>query len=390
MHNRRLTNAMSNSRILVALLAVAIATGSAMAAPTKAEAKQHAKLARVWIDFARWCKLGGFRDDAKLALQRAKQADHAAKDLERLSTEVDALTETKEPTPALQKRRDKAHADAAKVHDKLAKAGKEPRHELHTLIAAGLDPSKARWKRMAAKAKKGVTLIRHPDHPMVGYVSLPKGWTPKKKWPVLVAVDGAGSGFRGRANNFTKTRGSRGFIVLTPCSLSNTNALNAKKYPYYGQELLDKHNADRFPFDHDGLEKLLALIEERLAGSGKFAITGFSGGGFLCYGMTARHPDRVLFAAPACANFAGMGFADADKVKDTQPPIRIMTGAKDPHRTWTHGKVNGVPGIEPQTDHAVKALTELGFTDLTRTMLPGVGHSALAKQVWEWADKLVR
>ncbi len=104
--------------------------------------------------------------------------------------------------------------------------------------------------------------------------------------------------------------------------------------------------------------------------------------------MTVVHADRVLFSAPACANFAGMGFGRAQKdPKDGGPRIRILTGASDKHREWTHGKVGGVPGIEPQTDRAVEALKSLGYANFTRTMLKGVGHSNCATEVWKTADE---
>jgi hypothetical protein len=100
--------------------------------------------------------------------------------------------------------------------------------------------------------------------------------------------------------------------------------------------------------------------------------------------MTVLHPGRVIVSAPACANFGGMGFSDAQPVEGG-PPVRILTGEKDEHRDFTFGNKNS-PGIEPQTDAAVAALEKLGFKDVTRTMLKGVGHSACPLQVWEAVD----
>ena len=93
---------------------------------------------------------------------------------------------------------------------------------------------------------------------------------------------------------------------------------------------------------------------------------------------------------PACANFAGLGAADAVQPNGGGPPILIYTGEKDPHRTWTHGKVGGVPGIEPQTDKVVGVLAAKGFTNVTREMLKGVKHSPLHERFWEVADELTR
>lgn len=58
---------------------------------------------------------------------------------------------------------------------------------------------------------------------------------------------------------------------------------------------------------------------------------------------------------------------------------------KDEHRDFTFGKKDS-PGIEPQTDNAVAALKQLGYAKVERTMLPGVGHSSCAAQVWKFVD----
>jgi len=224
---------------------------------------------------------------------------------------------------------------------------------------------------------------------MVGYLSLPKGWKKGSRFPVLVTVEGAGSGFLGRARNAAQTRGSRDFLVLAPCSLSNTNELDPAKYPWYAKERLEEWNRDRITFDVEGLVALLQLLGERYGADERFAITGFSGGGNLCYAMTVLHPQRVIVSAPACANFSGLGFSKAAPVEGGGPPVRIMTGAEDPHRDFTFGRKDS-PGIEPQTDRALAALEQLGFKDVTRTMLKGVGHSPLAAEVWERIDEALR
>ncbi len=121
----------------------------------------------------------------------------------------------------------------------------------------------------------------------------------------------------------------------------------------------------------------------------KIGITGFSGGGNLCYAFLAREPGQVRFAAPACANFLGQGFSRAKPVTGGGPPIHLMTGAQDKHRRFTHGNKNS-PGIEPQTDRAVEALKRPGFANLKRTMLPGKGHGTLAPEVWAFADTVPR
>ena len=205
--------------------------------------------------------------------------------------------------------------------------------------------------------------------------------------PVLVSVEGAGSNFSGNAKQFQSARGSRSFITISPHAMSCTNQVNPKKYPAYSQALIDEWNSKRTAFDVPGLLALLDFLRDHFNASSKIAITGFSGGGNLCYGFLLRHPDRVFCAAPACANFNPGLASGASKVEDGGPPVHILTGEKDPHRHLTHGK--NPPGIEEQTDWAEKALEDHGFTNVKRTMLDGVGHSSCPRQVWGFVDEVL-
>ena len=134
--------------------------------------------------------------------------------------------------------------------------------------------------------------------------------------------------------------------------------------------------------------KELKAVQERYGGAGKIGITGFSGGGNLTYCFTMLHPDRVLFAAPACGNFNPGMARGAEPIEGGGPPIHILTGEADPHRDFTHGNKNS-PGIEPQSNWAEAKLKELGFTNVRRSMLPGVKHSSCARQVYEFADEVM-
>jgi len=409
-------------RIAVALL---LATAALLAAPD-AEAKWKHKLADVWIDYARWCRLKDLKQPAAEAVERARAAFPEHDALAKLTEEIGAMPEGASEAAGQDKRFGKACADAAKVYDKLAgldhAEADAARFLDYRFEAVRLDPSKSRINRIVADikqlsgnqrtvveagtlltrlraadpegdyddlevdlAKKDVVLVSGKDHPMVGFLSLPSKWRPGGSYPVLVAVEGAGCNFLGAARGFSKGRGGRDWIVLAPCSLSNTNELVPEKYPFYTEEQRAEGNRNRIEWDLAGLDALLAVVKERFGGEEKIGITGFSGGGNLCYGFLFRHPDRVRFAVPACANFAGQGLREAEPVEGGGPPVRVLTGANDPHRDYTFGNKD-MPGIEPQTDAAMAAFEKFGFTNVTRTMLPGVGHSSCGKQVWDFAD----
>jgi len=379
--------------LLTALFLSLAASVDAKGGATKlqtADAKQRAKIAMVWRKLAEDLVRKDLKTEAHEAFASAKVLAPAQKGLNELEASIEALAGKGEASAATRKRIEKGRSDAAKGYDKLAKlyakAGNEAQAIQHTLTALGLDASKKRLAAIADRAKKSPLLLVSPTHEAAAYVSLPRGWKPGKAFPVLVSVDGAGANFQGNAKAFMNTRGSRAFITVAPHALSCTNAISPKKFPAYSQALIDKWNGDRVGFDVPGLLAMLDFLHEHFGAEKKIAITGFSGGGNLCYSFLLRHPERVFCAAPACANFQPGLASGAKKPEAGGPRVHVMTGEKDPHRHLTHGKTP--PGIEQQTDWAMKAFEENGFTNVKRSMLPGVGHSNLSRQVWAFVDEV--
>ncbi len=376
--------------LLAALVAAGIAAAEDMARLEKAAAKHQDDIAEVWSDLADWLADHGHKSEALSALERANPLASEDEPLKKLAARIEAMTEDAPLDAAAEKRVEKARGKAAKGYDKLAKVFEDepndPRLAGSMLKALALDPSKRRLVAVADLAKKDLLLMQAPTHPFAAWVSFPKAWKPGHEWPVLVVVDGAGANHRGAAQGFENGRGSRDWIIVGAHALSCTNVVMLDKYPAYSRELVEKYNNDRPSFDIPGLLALLDYLHEQFGAEQKVYITGFSGGGILCYGFTLQHPDRVAGAAPACANFTKALESGAPKVEDGGPPVHIMTGEKDPNRYLTHGKTP--PGIEEQADGAEAALKEHGFTHVTRTMLPGVAHSACRNEVWTFLDEV--
>ncbi|MGE0191381.1 MAG: hypothetical protein AB7T63_04990 [Planctomycetota bacterium] len=357
----------------------------------KAVASAKAKIAAVWRDLASDLAEHGAGPEARDALARARREEHDAKELAALAARVEALPDGEATTDAklLERIRD-GRADAAKAYDRLAKVlakeENDPRRSQALVQALVLDPSTSRLKKIADEAKKKPVLFSTAEHEAVAYVSLPSSWKPGGSYPVLVSVEGAGAGFLGNANAFRNGRGSRPFITVSPHALSCSNAIDLAKFPAYDKALVDRWDGNRLGFDVPGLLAMLDFLRAHFGAQERVAITGFSGGGLLCYGFLLRHPDRVAAAAPACPNFLPSMSGGDVKPKDGGPPVQIFTGALDPHRDLTHGKTP--PGIEEQTDQAMEALKEAGFTNVRRTMLEGVGHIPCVDQVWAFVDEV--
>lgn len=401
--------------ILIATLALAWMLPVSDARAASAEEKVVAAL----VDYARAAAEAGQVDEGRRALAEAERlgpSDDA--DAVRSALDEAADESSEEATAALRRKRGPAIAKlygkltdddhrgllgalswdapkwAKKVVSAVKKASKDP-------VAAGWLLTRARRIDRAGDAdgvydaaeralvSDDLALIGAGDQRLVAFVSLPGGWKKGKSYPVLVAVDGSGSNFKGCGAKFAETRGGREVIVVSPVTFSNTNALQPEKYPWYDADTVSEHDGDhtaRMAFDMAGVNALLAELATRYGAEERVFLTGFSGGGQFTYNKLLQEPATVRGAAPACANFGGRGIEGAPGVTDGGPPVHILTGAEDPHRDHVFGNP---PGIEGQSDLAEKALAELGYTNVRRTMLPGVKHSALHGQVWKFVDEVL-
>jgi poly(3-hydroxybutyrate) depolymerase len=390
------------------------------------EAKAKAEVATELGAYAKWCTDNGAKTEAEAVVAEAEALDAAdavagAKDALAALSEDAADAKTK-----VEAQRKVVGPKLAKAYERLARAAAAPGPRGDACLAATLrwEPGKARVGKVlaaamaAAKDKrldgmarllaavrkadpdgasrydkleadlatKGPILVASADHPLLAWLSLPGDWQKGKTYPVLVGVEGAGSNFAGYMNGARGARGSRAVIVVVPCGFTNTNKLEPKTYPYYDPKVLETYDARRMDFDGAGMEKILELVHARFGGEEKVFLTGFSGGGNYTYWKLFTDPAHVRGAAPACANYSAYGITTTPGGGDDGGPVvKLMTGAKDPHKDDVFGQK---PGIEGQTDAAQARLKELGYTHVTRGQLP-VGHDSLLGEVWKFVDEVL-
>jgi len=423
-----------SSLVLVAALAFGAALVVALPGARQVEAKEggdakaKAEVASELAAFAKACADAGAKAEAEKALAQAKAVDAAAPGVKEAQEATDGVPEEKEgAAEAVAAARKVAGPKVAKAYDQLAGAYGDPkdarrataalvgalrweaskprigkaqkgmvaalggnRHEDAARLHAGIcgaDPETAAAGKfdgpLIDAAQKELVLIGSPTHDLLAYLSLPKGWQKGKTYPIVVGVDGAGSGFLGYGGGCRSARGSRAGIVLAPITLSNTNALDPAKYPMYGKAILDAFDGRRMEFDGPGIDAILAILSKRFGADEKIFVTGFSGGGNWCYWKLFMDPAHVRGAAPACANFSGYGISTPPGAGEGGGPlVHLMTGAQDPHKDDVFG---AKPGIEGQTDAAEAKLKELGYTKVTRAQLQA-GHSPLHAEVWKFVD----
>jgi len=216
-------------------------------------------------------------------------------------------------------------------------------------------------------------------HTMEYLLALPKGWTPARKWPILVAVEGAGCNWQGMMNAYLGNRGDRPLILVVPITFSNTNALDRAKYPYPQEGLDEADRSGRMGFDEPGLLAVLDDVRREYAGAEKFFVTGFSGGGNLSFRMTFGHPEKLVASAPACPNFSNPGKVSEAPERENLP-VKVFQGDKDEYLNM----------LESQWQNAKSEFERSGFKGVSRVMLPGVGHSGCAKEVLDFFTPMLK
>jgi poly(3-hydroxybutyrate) depolymerase len=189
------------------------------------------------------------------------------------------------------------------------------------------------------------------------YLSLPKGWTAEKNWPILVTIDGAGHNFLGNCQSFIRVRGERPFIIVTPCVSSN------------GKD----------PADLKAVIAIVKEVQQEFKGEPKFFITGFSAGGHVTWQLVFNHPELLAGAAPAAANFRFRGIDVVSKAEErVKLPIHGFNGEKD----------SAV--INEQWDDAEKHAREHGYENLSHTLVAGAGHTSFPSQVVNYFATLIQ
>lgn len=277
-------------------------------------------------------------------------------------------------------------AGETSARESTLKAWKRSREKIDKWLAKQRE---ALTKLELDQARKGSVFRRVRGKVNAYLLRLPSGFTPRKQWPVLICVDGAGSNFAGCHRNFSG-KASR-YIVITPISFSNTNALSAAKYSCYPAELVSRLNTDhggRTAFD---VETVLGALDDLAtdcnARKGWVFITGFSGGGNLTWKMVFAHPDKLAAASPACANFnTGLANPVSDAAARKALPVKAFQGDKDKYLTAsTPGNNKGVD-LNQQWEAASGLCKRHGYENVSREMLPGVGHSSCAGKVIAFFD----
>ncbi len=288
-------------------------------------------------------------------------------------------------------------------------------------------------------------LLQASTHPIKYYLALPERYRhgPDQRWSVLLCVDGARCCFAELAQDFQAQRGNLPFLLVVPCTFSNTNAIAGEIRDRYLQiytEAIIDGVGDRREWDEASLQAILQDLRERYGAAERIYMTGFSGGGLLTYRMIGRRPEMLAGAILVGANYFGDPFLAGPSAARTETPdfpIYQILGEDDPLRypasrfpftvmqamailiglgaslayvvgkrtkrpwpavgtfvlavglgtwftiAWKH------PGLDDQNELAARQLAARGHRSVRRMVVEGLGHNAVPEQVFSILRPLV-
>jgi hypothetical protein len=223
-------------------------------------------------------------------------------------------------------------------------------------------------------------------HHIQYYVSLPKGWSGDRAWPVVMIIEAAQREFLKTLQVFEKARGDRPFILVTPLVTTNggANYRQAETY-HYSEETWIKIQQDRCRFDLDGIAAIAADVRKLYHGESQYFLTGWEAGGHTVWALLFTHPEEVRAAAPAVTNYAARcmegGFSSS--------PIRVNLPVKvfqaDTERDKAPGRF-----VYLQSQEAMKTAREHGFRNVTESVAAGKPHGPLADEVLAYFAELAQ
>ena len=215
-------------------------------------------------------------------------------------------------------------------------------------------------------------------HPIRYYVTLPDGWTPDRRWPVLVTLEGSGRAYAANHAAFVSARGARPYIIVTPQIVSNRGG-NRDRGLYPASVWAEVDRRGTTTFDTAGVFAVLQDVVRDLGGEEKPYLTGFSSGGHLGWALVFTRPDAFRAAVMASPNFSWRGVTRVSTAPErTTLPVHVFTASRETYIKY----------IDEQWKKASAALAEHGFAPARRTVIDDAHHDRRAHRVLEFFDSV--
>ena len=198
-------------------------------------------------------------------------------------------------------------------------------------------------------------------------VFVPDTWSPKKSWPIILFLHGAGE------------RGDDG-LVQTEVGIATAIRLDRSRFPAIVVIPQCRKNGwwAASPMIDVAMQSLEAAAKEFRGDSRRTYVTGLSMGGYGTWAIAGKYPGRFAAIAPICGGVLLPDKARAQSLDDSTPyrDAAAKIGSKTPVWIFHGGSDDTVPVTESRRmNEAMKALGgEVHYTEY-----PGVGHNSWDK-----------
>ena len=216
------------------------------------------------------------------------------------------------------------------------------------------------------------------SHPMRYYVSLPHGWSPDRRWPVLLTLEGSGRAYERNHADFVAARGDRPYIIVTPQILSNRGGNRDRGlYPAAVWAGVDRQGSATF--DTAGVFAVLRDVAGQYRGEDRAYLTGFSSGGHLGWALVLTRPEAFRAAVMVSPNFAWRGVTTVSEAPERATlPLHVFMASREEYIRY----------VEPQWRTVSKVLAEHGFAPAPRTVIDDGQHAARPDRVIGFMDSV--
>src|SRR5215472_6184164 len=236
---------------------------------------------------------------------------------------------------------------------------------------------------LSQTGKFDIVLKTASSHPIQYYLSLPEGWTPARKWPVVFTIEGGLKNFRNSAEVYATARKQMPFIIVSPVILTDGGGDDQRNLPeyHYASKVWDQiAKTGICMFDQQGLNAIMTDLQRQYGAEEKYFITGHSAGAHLTWAMVLMHPEKLAAAATSCGNFNGRCITKvSNAAQRVKLPVRAFQGELDEHRQ----------GLEGQFTRAREVGAAHGYTNISFEVIKGAGHVPLADQVLAYFSSLL-
>jgi len=225
-------------------------------------------------------------------------------------------------------------------------------------------------------------------HPMQYYLSLPDGWSPNRKWPTLVVIEGANRDFQQTAQAFVTERKSRPFIIVVPLVLTAGGSAQQHKtdFPYSDSVWSAATQEGNCRFDEDGISAVLADVRRLYSAEDRDFLTGWEAGGHVVWAQVLQHPERWRGVAIVSPNFQARCVDDQRISSDTtRSTLSVTVLHGDSTAGWGPGQF-----LPTQFERARSLAAAHGFAQPREIAVAPYHHGPLAHEVLQLFSALLR